>query len=73
MLFATNQNSDSMLHIGDIVGDVLDVSRLGIVMGPGNRGIRVYWTTLDNPVANTDDVLDVDPLQLILVTKAAQC
>ena len=73
MLFATNQNSDSMLHIGDIVGDVLDVSKLGIVMGPGNRGIRVYWTTLDSPVSNTDDVLDVDPLQLILVTKAAQC
>ena len=73
MLFATNQNSDSMLHIGDIVGDVLDVSKLGIVMGAGNRGIRVYWTTLDNPVPNTDDVLDVDPLQLILVTKAAQC
>jgi|ETNmetMinimDraft_5_1059913.scaffolds.fasta_scaffold121169_1 hypothetical protein len=73
MLFSTNRTSTNPIHAGDIVGDVLDLTKLGIVVGPGDQGIQVCWTNLDNPVLVGDRLLDVDPFQLVLVTKAAQC
>jgi hypothetical protein len=73
MLFSTNRTITNPIHAGDIVGDILDLTKLGIVVGPGTQGIQVCWTSLDNPVQAVDHLLDVDPIQLVLVTKAAQC
>ena len=72
MLFATNKNLDNMLHIGDIVGDLMDTGKYGIVMGAGDHGVRVCWTNIQAAIPN-DNVFDLDPLQLVLLTKAVQC
>ena len=73
MLFSAPQAADNSLHLGDIVGDIMDLAKLGIVVGPGQRGIKVHWTDIEAETEEGSSTLEVDPLQLILITKAIQC
>ena len=73
MMFSAPQTADSSLHMGDIVGDIMDLTKFGIVVGPGQRGIKVCWTDIEAEVEEDNSTFEVDPLQLILITKAVQC
>jgi hypothetical protein len=78
MIFSAPQTADVPLHLGDLVSDMLNVSRYGVVVGPGQRGVKVsWWTELasddHSPTVEEEEIIEVDPLQLILLIKAAQC
>ena len=78
MIFSTPQAVDSPLHVGDLVSDIFNASRFGVVVGPGQRGVRVsWWSELDpgshSLTAESEEIYEIDPLQLILLIKAAQC
>ena len=72
-MFNTPQPAGSPLNIGDLVADVFDVSKFGVIVGPGHRGIKVSWWQELGLEDEEADTLEVDPLQLILLVKAAQC
>ena len=55
------------------MGDIMDLTKFGIVVGPGQRGIKVCWTDIEAEVEEDNSTFEVDPLQLILITKAVQC
>jgi len=73
MIFSAPQTTDNSLHLGDIVSDIMDLTKFGIVIGPGHRGIKVCWTEIEMETEQDNDIFEVDPLQLILITKAVQC
>ena len=73
VIFSTPQAVDSPLHAGDLVSDIFNASRFGVVVGPGQRGIMISWGASMEAEDEESDLLEADPLQLILLMKAAQC
>jgi hypothetical protein len=79
MMFSISQtNPNGQLHIGDLVSDIYNATKCGVVVGPGQRGVKVsWWSELDSSshslTADSEEINEIDPLQLILLIKAAQC
>ena len=77
-MFSTPHAAGSPLHLGDLVVDIFNATKCGVVVGPGNHGVKVsWWSELDSgsdsDLTDSEEIKEVDPLQLILLTKAVQC
>lgn len=87
MMFSTSQtNPNGQLHIGDLVSDIYNATKCGVVVGllehKGEMmGAKVSWwleSDLVVPVESEEVTGSafsgvVNPLQLILLIKAVQC
>ena len=86
-MFSTSQTSpNGQLHVGDLVSDVYDATKCGIVVRlleyEGEMmGAKVSWWLESDPAVPVESEEDtgpafsgvVNPLQLILLIKAVQC
>lgn len=77
-MFSTPHATGSSLHLGDLVVDMFNATKCGVIVGPGNQGVKVsWWSELDSNsqsgMTGLEEVREVDPLRLILLTKAVQC
>ncbi len=74
MMFSAPQaDPDGSLHLGDLVSDILNATKCGVIIGPGQRGVKVSWWSELSQEYEEEEISEVDPLQLILLIKAIQC
>ena len=48
-MFSTPHAAGSSLHLGDLVVDMFNATKCGVIVGPGNQGVKVsWWSELDS-------------------------
>jgi len=73
MFSVPQADPDGSLHLGDLVSDILNATKCGVIIGPGLRGVKVSWWSELSQEYEEEEISEVDPLQLILLIKAIQC